>query len=42
MAVLRDSKEPQNLNFTIENHKWDATISVDSDDKPILRLFEDK
>ena len=37
----RDKQDPQKFKFTVENHEWDASISVDSEDKPILRLFED-
>ena len=25
-----------------ERHKWEATIAVDTDDRPLLRLFKDK
>ena len=29
------------FKLKIENHEWDASILVDKEDKPILRLFED-
>lgn len=29
------------FKFIVENYEWDASISVDSEDKPTLLLFED-
>ena len=41
MSKLRESQDPMKFKLKIENHEWDASISVDKEDKPILRLFED-